>query len=139
MRPNAALSDHPSASSRILPMDVDRFEVVLRTLAATPSRRGLARRLAGLVLAGPIAARELNSAEARRKKRKRKHQKPGPPAVPPALDCPGGCGNETCCFGTCTNLASSSANCGACGHTCATGLCVNGACDCLLFVTNCPA
>jgi hypothetical protein len=120
-------------------MDADRFAALLRTLAPTPSRRALTRGLAGLALTGPISALGLSSADARRKKRKRKRQKPNPPPPLPPLDCPGGCGTETCCFGTCVNLASSIANCGACGHTCATNVCVNGACDCQFLTANCPA
>jgi hypothetical protein len=116
-------------------MDADRFEAMLRALAVRPSRRDLARRLSGLALAGPIAALGLSSAVAKRRKKKKKKKSP----PPPPLNCPGGCGNETCCLGSCTNLASNSANCGACGHTCATGLCVNGACDCLFLAANCPA
>jgi hypothetical protein len=114
-------------------MDAERFEALLRTPTPTPSRRGLTRRLAGLALAGPMAALGLSSAEA-----KRKHQKPSPSAVPPPVDSPGGCGTETCCLATSVNLASSIANCGACGHTCATNVCVNGACDCQFLTANCP-
>src|SRR6185503_9282442 len=44
-------------------------------------------------------------------------------------DCNCVCG-QTNCNGTCRDTRSDTANCGACGNTCATGFsCVNGACS----------
>jgi hypothetical protein len=55
-----------------------------------------------------------------------------------------GCTDDVCpgltsCGGTCADLQSSPANCGACGHACAVGeACVEGACVSLSCTDECP-
>lgn len=134
-------------------MDADRFDAVLRTLSVMPSRRVAVRLLTGLGLASLLGRDE--TAAKRRRKKKHKKPPPSPPSPPPPPDCPGqqvcgatciatteccgGCGALTCCTGVCTDLATSGANCGACGHTCATNACIHGTCDCQGVNGNCPA
>ncbi len=66
--------------------------------------------------------------------------------LPPSVSCGGTacCApGTTCCSGSCANLSTDPANCGACGHVCfapnAEGICANGTCQfgCLPGFANC--
>jgi hypothetical protein len=48
-----------------------------------------------------------------------------PPDAPPPIDC----GTQTLCPIGCVNLDDDPDNCGACGRSCGTGLCVSGVCQ----------
>lgn len=54
----------------------------------------------------------------------------------------GHCGGGVPCGGVCTRTASDSANCGACGHSCAAAMagssCLSGTCQCGSGRTACP-
>ena len=134
-------------------MDTDRFDALARQVCTGRSRRGLLRTLlgSGLAFAG-AAGGELLTAEARKRRRKKKKsckggkKRCGKACIPSGncckdSDCGGGgtCDDGTCdcpdaktlCGGSCVDLATDAANCGACGNACDTGECVHGACICV--------
>jgi len=87
-------------------MDADRFDVLVRTLSRTGSRRAAFGALTGGALAAvaaPVAA-----------KHKKKCKKP-----------------RLLCSGTCTNVQKDPLNCGHCGHACDVNeSCAAGVCAC---------
>jgi hypothetical protein len=131
-------------------MDARRFDALARSLSDLRSRRGLARLLGGLTLAGPLAAYGLSEAGGKGKKRKKKHkkkckpnqQKCGKTCIPATSCCTdaqcgvgGFCANETCtcfsgfrpCNGTCITEEQCCAN-SDCGEG---AVCREGVCRCL--------
>jgi hypothetical protein len=59
--------------------------------------------------------------------------------IPAGQCCNGSCGGGlTCCAGICADLATNPAHCGACGRSCRSFACLNGACTCS-GTTDCPA
>jgi hypothetical protein len=139
-------------------MDADRFATLLRAFATRPSRRGMSRALAALLVGSALPAwRGLPEAAAKKRHKKKKKKKATPPPPAPSTqpgcaagltDCGGVCkdlqtdaGNcgacvhpcaagNSCCAGTCKDSQTDEANCGTCGHTCATGeTCCAGVCS----------
>lgn len=92
-------------------MDPSRFDFLTRALSATPSRRGIARALAGLTLVGALAPLlGLSDSEAKNKKKKKKT----------CRNC-GPC--QTCSKGTCKAKTD--------GTACVGGrICLGGTCAC---------
>jgi hypothetical protein len=123
-------------------MDGDRFDTMVRSLAASASRRGVIRALGAGALGGLAALLRIGTAGACR------------PAGVACLAYGRGCCSQVCCKGTCcddtdvctgsgccerqnycdhacTDVLSDPANCGSCGHACAPGAaCVGGSCAC---------
>jgi hypothetical protein len=92
-------------------VDAKRFDNVLRSLFAAPSRRDVARTLAGLIMTGALGARfAAEDTEAKKGKRRKKKKKKG---------CQPNCDGRNCgsdgCSGTC-------GTCGAC-QSCQGGRC----------------
>jgi hypothetical protein len=132
-------------------MEANRFEDLLRALSADPSRRGVARTLLGLTLAGPLASLlGWPETEAKKKKRKKKRTKKcrggtrkcGKTCIPSSNcctsdDCDAG---ETCQNGSCTSSCTpncSGKECGdnGCGGSCgdcsgSNETCQGGQCVC---------
>jgi hypothetical protein len=119
-----------------MPFDALPFDDLLRSLAATPSRRGLTHALAGLALAGPLGALlGLPDAEAKkrhkRKKKKCKKSKRrcGKHCIPATSCCDDrGCDpDERCQSGACVCAVAccSDAACGT-GNLCVNGQCITG-------------
>jgi hypothetical protein len=86
-------------------MDGSHFDALSRSLAATRSRRGLARFLPGIAVAGPLTLLGLaESADAKkRRKKKRKKKRKGttpPPECTDAIPCPveARCEDGQCCL-----------------------------------------
>jgi hypothetical protein len=101
-------------------MDGARFDNLLRTLSESPSRRGIARTLAGIALATPLAALCDAPWTAARKKHKRKKHKKNHTSC-------GECGGSTICQNgqcVCPTACCSNADCGF------QGVCESGVCDC---------
>ena len=118
-------------------MDGSSFDALLQTLTRSPSRRGIARALAGLALAGPAGAwRDVVETAAKKKRKKKKHKKRhvcAPNCAGKACGsdgCGGTCGecgeNRLCQSGQCVcpNACCSNADCGF------QGACESGVCDC---------
>lgn len=109
-------------------MEADRFDDIIRTLSAAPSRRIIVQAFAGLTLAGGLGTLAgLRDADARKKKRKKKKKKKSAASG----GCIPACGGETptCCSGNCVNTATNESNCGSCGETCPPGqTCCEGTC-----------
>jgi hypothetical protein len=89
-------------------VDADQFDDVLRGLSQAPTRRGIARALGGIALAGPLAALlGRATVEAKKKKRKKKKckgkKKCGKKCIPKTSCCTSaGCGGgATCQNGAC--------------------------------------
>lgn len=104
-------------------MDAGRFDDLLRSLAESPTRRGIGRTLAGLGLGGVLGRLSLIEAEAKKKRKKKKKKK-----------CKGGkvkCGKKTCCAAgdaclggkCCAADQVCGAVCCAAGETCVEGAC----------------
>jgi hypothetical protein len=127
-------------------MDADLFHTLLRSLSTQPSRRGVARALAGLVGSGVLAS-VLGSTEAEAKKKKKKKKKkstqstppailPSPPPPPPpcaVAGCPPGlvCGDNFCepppvCCGELGADCIEACDCCGADTTCGSG----GKCEC---------
>lgn len=103
-------------------LDADRFDALVRTLDRALPRRTTRRWFPGAVLFAITALAAVEGAEARRKVRRRRKR----------------CrGTRKKCGGQCVNVASSAANCGACGVACPSGQCIHGACVCESS-TECP-
>jgi hypothetical protein len=149
---------------RSLVLEPTRFDTLTRSLAAAPSRRGLARVFAGLAVAGPLSA--LGGRGSVEAKKKHKHKKCKSPKKKCGAKCVavqsdprncGSCGHEcangescisgqcsdsngcpaglTRCGGSCVDLTTDRANCGRCGHGCADGeACRGGVCG----AATCP-
>jgi hypothetical protein len=116
------------------------------------SREALLRALTGIGLASLSSVFISNrDADARKRKRKKKckggNKKCGKKCILKMLccvdfDCPPGTGQicqdgscacpagEATCDGTCVDLETDGANCGACDNACDTGECTHGACTC---------
>jgi hypothetical protein len=94
-------------------MEADRFDDIVRTLSATPSRRAIARAMSGFALAGGMGTL-LGLADAESRKRKRKHKK------------------KKRCTPRCTGRVCGKDGCGGtCGVACTNGrVCQNGTCRC---------
>lgn len=107
-------------------MDGSRFD------AWTRRRVGLATAIS---IATPLGVGPFR--EAVSKKCKGKKKKCGKKCISKKKCC-GGCGQKTCCKGTCVDLATNAAHCGLCGNACASGECVHGACTCENFFDDCP-
>jgi hypothetical protein len=105
-------------------MGAYRFDALLRGLAASPTRRGVGRTLAGLTLGGMLGQSGLNEVEARKRKRKKKK-------------CRGGtkkCGKK------CFDLQTDPLHCGSCGNRCDDGKeCRDGNCSCPQDETACDS
>lgn len=89
-------------------MDARAFDRITRTLSAMPSRRRLIGLVTGLAVAGPIAAIGMPIAEAKHKKKKKKHQ-----------GCKPNCTDRTCGSDGCG---------GECGQCAANQVCQGGSC-----------
>jgi hypothetical protein len=99
-------------------MDANRFDNLLRSLVDASSRRGIARAVTGMLLAGPFAVLlDATDAAAKKKKRKKKKCKGG------ARKCGKKCIPATSC---CTT-----ADCGT------GGACAGGACICAVKFRSC--
>jgi len=146
-------------------MHADHVDALLRAVTSSPSRRAALRLTLRTALAMILTRIGIEAIDAKNKRHKRKKCKSGRkrcrkrciPATKccrgcsagqqccngtciATTDCCGGCSQGLqCCTGTCVDLATNGANCGACGHTCATNLCIHGACDCQFLAINCPA
>jgi hypothetical protein len=115
-------------------MEANRFDELLRSMADAPSRRGIARGLTSLFLAGPLAAL-LGSGDTVAKKRKKKKKKCKSCTVcqqckkgkckpkPEGTDCGA---NRVCQTGACVCPTSCCSN-DDCGFQ---GACEAGVCDC---------
>jgi stigma-specific protein Stig1 len=131
-----------------------RFDALVRVWGAG-SRRALLRGLAA-ALAGTLGHRDpapvfaLGCIPPRRRCARTRW--------PPPLCCPGSycyhgvcrqfeCGfnkhcrnrGQVCCGGICTRLQADPFNCGACGHGCPTGYCLDGVCGCPAGLQACGA
>jgi hypothetical protein len=93
-------------------MDAERFETLLRSLSASPSRRTALRLLAGSSLTGLLSLGSL-PADAKRKK-KRKGTSPTA-TVPPTN---GGTGTPPPCTGSCEGKICGGDGCGVSCGTC---------------------
>jgi hypothetical protein len=110
-------------------MNADRFDALLRSLTATPSRRGVAHALAGIIVAGTLDPLfGLTDAAAKKKKKKRK-KKP-PVSLTPPITCTPNCFDRTCGNDGCDG------SCGECG---AGFLCQGGNCACPPGTKTCGA
>jgi hypothetical protein len=125
-------------------MDDNRFDAFVCSLDIAIPRRGALVGALGTGLAALLTRIGIETAEAKKRKRKKKckggKKKCGKKCIPKAsccksADCPsgascvnGGCvcpAGETDCEGTCADLATDGANCGSCGNGCASGeICV---------------
>lgn len=121
-------------------MDAQRLDDLARLLSARLPRRTPLVAI-GLVAFGAIT-RPDRDAVAKKKKRRKKcksgTKKCGKKCIP-NNECCGGCGNKVCCDGICADLATDPSNCGACNRQCSRDVCVNGACECVLFGAPCPS
>lgn len=134
-------------------MDADRFDSLARSVTSAPSRRGVARALAGLTLSGMLALRlGLADTEARKRRKKRKKKKNGNPS-PTCVDgirngseadvdcggpdCPR-CGNGQTCGSRndCASALCSAGTCAACGYHPDCGNDAKGPCYCSLPVAG---
>jgi hypothetical protein len=101
-------------------MDAGMFDDVSRSLSVSPTRRGIARILAGITLAAPLGAL-LDPEEVVAKKRKKKCKK--------KCDACSRC-KKGKCRSRCTAAETCLAN-GSCGTTCDNdGQCAMGTCSC---------
>ena len=99
-------------------MDAHRVDAFTRALGVGSSRRGLARILGGLALAGGIVGHSAKPAAGKKKKKNNDKKKK------PCKNCHG-----ECCDGKCVNTPTDHNNCGACGNVCVPGqYCANGTC-----------
>lgn len=110
-------------------MDADRFDALTHALASRTTRRISLTALSSLALGGLLLKTSDVGAKKRKKKCKSGQKKCGQRCIP-ASDCCGGCGEQTCCTGSCANLQTDGKNCGACGEACASNVCLNGNCKC---------
>jgi hypothetical protein len=114
-------------------MDQDRFDAFVLSLDTGVPRRSALIGTLGTGLAGLLTRLGVETAESKKKKRKKckgGKKKCGKKCIL-KTECCGGCDEgETCCDGTCRDLATDVANCGACGNACATAECVHGSCAC---------
>ncbi len=102
-------------------MDAGRFDDLLRSLFASPTRRGIGRTLAGLTLGGMLGKSALAEVEARKKRRKKK--------------CKGG---KKKCGKKCRDLQTDPLHCGSCGNRCDDDMvCRDGDCLCPEGETEC--
>ena len=113
-------------------MDGSRFDNLSRAVVETRSRRGLTRLLAGLVLGGPLALRDLGETAA--KKRKKRKKRPSCTPQCSGKQCgPNGCGGVcgSCPFASQTCTAAGQCTCLSSQRTCPTGECVpkSGCCS----------
>ncbi len=110
-------------------MDDDRFDLIVRSLTAGASRRGIIRALSRLTLTVPsLSLLGFTSAGARKKGKKKKKKK-----------CKVG---STKCGGKCVSVQSDPRHCGTCGRACAAGeSCASGQCrggaTCAAGLTRC--
>jgi hypothetical protein len=104
-------------------MDSDRFDAFVRSLQIAASRRVAVSGVLGAGLGTFAAFLGFDDAAAKRKKKRKKKK------------CRGAFKKR--CGRKCVNLARNAANCGACGTTCATGVCIHGVCSCTV-VNDCP-
>lgn len=100
-------------------MDAHRFDELLRVLSRRPSRRGIARTLAAITLAGMFGTPGLAEVQAKRKRKKKK--------------CKGGkkkCGKRCCAVGDACLGGSCCPAAQACGAVCCTvgDACIANAC-----------
>jgi hypothetical protein len=108
-------------------MDATRFDRLVRALTTAPTRRGLARGLAAIGLAGTLGLPlDPGHAEAKKKRKKKKCKKCGPcrkckkgkcQPQPDGSDCGGG---QSCLNGTCRCPEGQDACGGACLDSCPT-------------------
>lgn len=119
-------------------MDGDRFDSLVQRLGARGNRRGAIGVLGAIGFGGLFTAAETGLARKKRRKKKCKGDtKKCAKRCIPKTECCGDCGALTCCNGSCVDLATSGANCGACGNACLSNVCANGACKCQ-GNGNCP-
>ncbi len=105
-------------------MEPSRFDDLTKALATSTSRRQALKAIAA-TLGGVFGLGGISTAFANCK--------------PNGIGCntSSQCCSGGCCHGTCTNLSTTS-NCGACGHTCASGQgCCGGTCTDLTTPQNC--
>jgi hypothetical protein len=139
-------------------MDGRRFDAWTQGLMPRLTSRRAALRGITWGAIGMLAGRHLDIASARKRKGKRKRKCKGDTkkcgkkcilktqccsasdcAADAACEngacvCPSG---ETVCGGSCVDLATDHANCGACGNVCSSGSCSSGNCSCTRN-TDCP-
>jgi len=103
------------------------FDALTRYVASSASRRGYARALTGLALAGVWSSLprldEVKAKKGRKRKKKRnKNKKKRTQATTPPLTCTSSCAGKVCGDDGCDG------SCGSCGPTqlCAQGQCVTG-------------
>src|SRR5215204_2253144 len=105
-------------------MDVDRFETLLRSLAASPSRRQALGLLGGTLL-GAMLTQGISPTDARKRKRKGK-KKRGNGRRKSA--CPVSCGGKVCGDDGCG---------GSCGSCSGGKACESGSCQCPVGTEDC--
>jgi hypothetical protein len=117
-------------------VDASRFDLVVRSLHDSASRRTVAGGTLATGLGAFLGFLRWDDGGARkRKKRKKKRckgdtKKCGKTCIP-KTECCGACdAAESCCDGVCRNVLTDGANCGACGITCAIARCQHGTCLC---------
>ncbi len=107
-------------------MEPSAFDSLTKVLATSTSRRQALKTLAAMALGGVLGLGGIGNTFAR-------------PCKPNGIGCNIGsqCCSGGCCHGTCTDLGTTS-NCGACGHSCASGQgCCGGTCTDLNTNSNC--
>lgn len=108
-------------------VDAARFDAASKAIAAVMPRRGALRVVLGVGSVSLVAWLAGDDAAAKRRRRRKKNKKkPG---------CVGAA--RQVCGAACVDLATDSANCGACGFVCESGACVNGACTCDASPSQC--
>jgi len=133
-------------------MDATRFQDLLRTVTNTPSRRGIARAVAGFGLSGMLTTRlALSDAEAKKKRKKRKKKKTKCPTIScndnskngdeSDIDCGGRCnrcinGKACASLKDCKSGLCASGTCVECGGPAQCGSDANGACNCELVLVG---
>jgi hypothetical protein len=117
-------------------MDAIRFDALLSSLSTSPTRRGIARVLAGLTVTGALVPWfGVAGTDAKKKKRKKKKKKKAvtpPPCIP---NCAGkacgdnGCGGSCGDCGTCRQCDNGTCKVALDGEPCSSGSCVSGVCE----------
>jgi hypothetical protein len=111
--------------TEVCTMDASRFDDLLRSLSAMPSRRGIARAIAASALATPfVSLLALSDAAAKKKKRKKKNKKKRKATCSDGRK--NGSESDVDCGGSCPPCANGKSCTGR--DDCEGGFCANGAC-----------